>query len=365
MVDFNIALPNFYARDPRTSRTLSTPNMLYYASEAGQQPQRSSPRQEDRIQGGYSIPSTVPIVANIVPAITGTASGSLGVIAVPGVTILDSGRPVQQILGSRQQAVRRGTVNPLSPINSLTSALAGSVNRLINNGLPTGADYRTIPVESYQNYNSSFDPSEDNRVIITDPTGLFIGKSPITEPLTDTGGVLFPYTPQINFSHKANYESESLVHTNYEHMYYKNSSVEAIGITAQFTASNSDEAKYILAVIHFFRSVTKMFYGQDSLAGTPPPILFLDGYGNLMIDHVPVLVTGFDYQLPIDVDYISIDDSRSSVGALVPTSLSITVNLKPTYSRNAISNTFGLDKFVNGSLITGGRPGEAGPGGFI
>jgi len=366
MVDFNIALPNFYARDPRTSRTLSTPNMLYYASEAGQVPSASSQRTLlPQSEVGAAISSAVLTVSNIVPAITGTASGPLGVIAVPGVTILDSGRPVQQILGSRQQAARRGTVNPLSPINSLTSALASSVNRLINNGLPTGADYRTIPVESYQNYNSSFDPSEDNRVIVTDPTGLFIAASPITAPLEDTGGVLFPYTPQITFSHKANYESESLVHTNYEHMYYKNSSVEAIGITAQFTASNSDEARYILAVIHFFRSVTKMFYGQDSLAGTPPPILFLDGYGNLMIDHVPVLVTGFDYQLPIDVDYISIDDSRSSVGALVPTSLSITVNLKPTYSRNTISNTFGLEKFVNGNLITGGRPGEAGPGGFI
>ena len=364
MVEFAATLPNFYARDPRNTRTVgATPtNMLYYSAEVpqariaytGVSPSGQT-RQAQLAQSGVGFPA-------LVPTVTGAVSGPLGITTIPGVTVLDTGRPVREILGSRTKATGRNTVNPLTAV--VNGVIASSVNRLINNNLPSGADYALVPVESYQ-YNGTLDPSEDNRVIITDPTGLFISRSPITAPLAETGGVLFPYTPQITFGHKANYETEPLVHTNYEHMMYRNSTVDNIGISAQFTANNSDEARYVLAVIHFFRAVTKMFYGQDSLAGTPPPVLFLDGFGNLMIDHVPVVVTNFDYQLPQDVDYISIDDSRSNVGALVPTLLNVTIGLKPTYSRNKISNNFGLEKFVNGELITGGRPGEPGPGGFI
>lgn len=358
MVEFAASLPNFYARDPRTARSIGTTptNMLYYSSEV---PQAVVPYTGIAVSG-----ASAPIAGfvDITPVATGIATGPLGLAAIPGVTILDSGRPVREILGSRQRATTRNVVNPLTSIAS--SIVASSINRLANNNLPIGADYSQVPVDTYS-FNSTLDPSEDNRVIITDPTGMFISRSPITAPLSDTGGVLFPYTPQINISHKANYESEPLVHSNYEHLYYRNSTVESIGITGAFTASNSDDARYILAVIHFFRSVTKMFYGQDTLAGTPPPVLFLDGYGNLVLDHVPVVVTSFDYSLPQDVDYISIDDSRSSVGAQVPTQMNINLSLKPTYSRNKISNEFGLERFVNGSLITGGRPGEPGPGGFI
>jgi hypothetical protein len=225
--------------------------------------------------------------------------------------------------------------------------------------LPTGADYGLIPLESYQTYNSSFDPSEDNRVIVTDPTGLFIAASPITAPLEDTGGVLFPYTPQISFSHKANYESESLMHTNYEHMYYKNSSVEAIGISAQFTASNPDEARYILAVIHFFRSVTKMFYGQDDVAGLPPIVCRLEGHGDLMFSYVPVAITNFNITLPSDVDYIS---STNPNNGRVPTMQTMQISARPLYSRSRITNEFSLNKFARGQMLGNTTTGR---GGFI
>lgn len=132
----------------------------------------------------------------------------------------------------------------------------------------------------------------------------------ILYPLRTTGGVLFPYTPQITNSYRANYESTDIVHSNYKQYFYKNSSVDELQITADFTAQSTVEANYVLAVIHFFRSVTKMFYGQDPdgtigpPAGVPPPLCYLYGYGPDQYRNHPLLVSQFSYTLPNDVDYI-------------------------------------------------------------
>lgn len=236
--------------------------------------------------------------------------------------------------------------------------------RLAGSGLPPGADYYAANNSSYE---QSLDTQEDTRVIITDPTRKFVGGS-INAPLQTIGGVLFPYTPTVTFSHKATYDNQALTHSNYDQPFYVNSVVDAIQIQGTFTANDTEEANYVLAVIHFFRSVTKMFYGQDSLAGTPPPVLFLDGYGKIMLNHIPVVITDFQMSLPENVDYISTTSGSSgSQGSdnRVPTELKITVNCKPTYSRNRISNNFGLEKFVNGGLLVNNKPGSGGPGGFI
>jgi hypothetical protein len=55
--------------------------------------------------------------------------------------------------------------------------------------------------------------------------------------------------------------------------------------------------------------------------------------------------------MPNDVDYISC--RVGSQKQKVPTSLSVSISALPTYSRNRISNNFGLSKFAQGSLITG------------
>lgn len=131
----------------------------------------------------------------------------------------------------------------------------------------------------------------------------------ILYPLSVTKGVVFPYTPQIQMLYKANYEVIDVVHSNYKQYFYKNSSVEDINITCTFTAQDTAEANYLLAVMHFFKSVTKMFYGQDNgqgspRAGTPPPLCFLFGLGQFQFSEHPVLINSFSYTLPDDVDYI-------------------------------------------------------------
>jgi hypothetical protein len=222
-------------------------------------------------------------------------------------------------------------------------------------------------------------------------------KSDVLYPLIATDGVLFPYSPQINTSYRANYDPAELTHSNYKMFFYKNSSVDDISITADFTAQDTAEANYMLAVIHFFKSATKMFYGQDTSprAGTPPPLLYLTGYGLHQFQKHPLLLTSFSYNLPNDVDYIRAGSnsqwggvsiaqlssgSKTRLGSsgltpggvgkpaafsglasqdkvtYVPTKISLSLTLVPVVTRNDISKNFSLKDYAAGKLSakTGG-----------
>lgn len=240
------------------------------------------------------------------------------------------------------------------------------------------------------------------------------GDPGILQPLAVTGGVIFPYTPRIEMSYKADYESYALTHSNYRGYFYKSSSVDPVNMTATFTAQDSAEANYLLAVIHFFRSVTKMFYGKDAQRGAPPPLVYLTGLGQYQFNGHPCVVTSFNYQLPSDVDYIrarspNINGTNMltrrdkqdlptnpisgavarlqnlfsgqgiSYGAeicrpppptlglnnptYVPTKLDITLTLLPMQTRSQVTNQFSLQQYATGALL-GGSPGTSGKGGF-
>jgi hypothetical protein len=185
-------------------------------------------------------------------------------------------------------------------------------------------------------------------------------------------------------------------------------------ITGDFTAQNTVEANYMLAVIHFFRSMTKMFYGQDQnpSRGVPPPLCYLSGYGPYQFDNHPVVITNFTYNLPVDVDYITayptnssnaiggidlspytptaarsfspLDRLRSLVssgiskgglppppifqnsqnikeGTRVPTKINIQLSCLPIATRNAVSNKFSLRDYASGKLLRGSvNPGTGG-----
>jgi hypothetical protein len=236
----------------------------------------------------------------------------------------------------------------------------------------------------------------------------------VLKPLAANGGtdgVIFPYTPNITTTYSANYEQYDLVHSNYRGIFYKNSRVGDIQLRGTFTAQDTTEANYLLAVIHFFRSVTKMFYGQDEQRGTPPPICLLNGYGGYQFSDHPVVVSSFNYSLPNDVDYIRTTNPNNfglnlnnrynpsgvslpaggalaglnrllnaipgglSKGALprtpapntvagsvtnnvpasyVPTKMEIDVTLIPVQTRSQVSQQFSLKGFANGDLLKGG-----------
>jgi hypothetical protein len=250
--------------------------------------------------------------------------------------------------------------------------------------------------------------AEDSNYLYNAPTKEEQG---ILAPLNATYGVIFPYTPKIDVSYKANYASEQLTHSNYLSYFYRASSVDSVRISCPFTAQDTTEAAYLLAVIHFFRSATKMFYGQDAQRGAPPPLVFLTGLGQYQFNNHPCVITGFEYSLPADVDYIragspningtdlvvrrtseknnlptgiasSIQDrlkvlfssqgiSKGAVQTVsqgtalvpsfsknsptyVPTKIDISLTMYPIVTRNQASRQFSLRQFANGELVKQG-----------
>ena len=164
----------------------------------------------------------------------------------------------------------------------------------------------------------------------------------------------------------------------------------------------------MLAVIHFFRSVTKMFYGAgDPLRGAPPPLTYLTGLGQYQFNQHPCVVQSFNYTLPSEVDYIRAEapnnngtnlgirrvalgrpsdtrlagtESKPPVGAqfkpgetsaaaaaalsqnvnnllqatYVPTKIEISLVLLPINTRSQVSQQFNMQGFANGQLLKSG-----------
>jgi len=256
---------------------------------------------------------------------------------------------------------------------------------------------RNTQTQATQQDLSNFNSKEDWRVRLSlAPGANYLYKDPdtsvtgILSPLKATNGVIFPYTPAISVAYAAQYDPTTLTHTNYKFYTYNSSSVDQITLSCDFTAQDVFEANYLLAVIHFFRSVTKMFYGQDENPknGTPPPLCYLSGLGAFQFDNHPLAITNFTYSLPTDVDYIragTVQDQPKSTsqsfnsrltgvqpGALpaapqfsgaymvqeptyVPTKIQISITAVPVATRNDVSNHFSLKDYATGMLLRGSK----------
>lgn len=185
---------------------------------------------------------------------------------------------------------------------------------------------------------------------------LYADMSNIMWPLAESGNALvFPFTPQITFTHSAQYNTLDVVHSNYPFLSYENSKVEQINISADFYCENSVDAAYWMAAVHFLRSVTKMAYGESSNAGQPPPVIKLSGYGAYVFNNVPVVVKSFSMDMPKDVDYIGtpVNDGGDLEGApltYAPTKSTFNITLLPIYSRTQVRR-FSLDSFAKGDYV--------------
>lgn len=194
-------------------------------------------------------------------------------------------------------------------------------------------------------------PNKDWRVRISCP--LITSSSAVMAPLTSTDGMVFPYLPQITMSHTANYQQMDIAHINYPFYAYKNSQVDEIQISGKFTVQDRVEADYWLAVVHFLRTITKMFFGTGQHLGNPPPICTLNGYGDFVYKDVSCIIKNFTVTMPNDVDYIQAGQGgSSSTVTYVPVSSEITVTVQPIYSREKIKS-FDLMAFASGQLVLG------------
>lgn len=303
-----------------------------------------------------------------------------------------------------------GAVSALPSITS-PGGLA-SAARLASSGLSAGAEAVGDIMSAVSMFGGSEADENDWRVRLSLPSWTSFKTSPVLKPLKDAGGLIFPYTPQITMRPSASYSKESVTHQNYPFHIYKNSDPGQIEITAPMNVEDPEQALYWIAALHYLRSAAKMFTGNDPKAGNPPPIVFLNGYGNFVFKNVPVVVASFNLTLPKDCDYIStevvgsaagdvagiadsVGDLSNTVGgvfgdafggavgtissivseaagfvgqaagilgsfgvggttsggiAYVPTKSEISVTLNPVYSRNS-ARKFSLDRFVGGGYL--------------
>ena len=368
MVNFNPIPPNYYTRSKVSGATtatsgiqqsgISSSNTGYNGIQTNRS--RSMPGLNNNLSSAINSDNSGYVASiNLNGLVNGSVAGAIGGAAiggaVGGAVGGSTGAAIGAVVGAAASYYNPGILNP-------------TLNRLAISGLPQAGVYTTgidslVPTPDYtSDVYASFTDSNEDRVIISDQTGQFIGTTATFKPLQATGGVLFPYTPIIGLTHRAQYEMEGLLQTNYTMPYYTKSSVDSIQIQGRFTAQNESEANYVLAMINFFRTATKMFYGKSNLTGTPPPVLYLDAYGQNLFDHIPIVISDFQYSMPNDCHYITTKSYKGSNLNKVPVDLNITLTAIPTYSRNNISNNFSLNAFANGDLLSGGK---GGTGGFI
>ena len=323
--------------------------------------------------------------------------------ANPGAASISNNNPVSAtdagLVGPPTSLANAGSIAAAAAANAALVAAGSSTRALL-----TQAQQQQTARQQYQNQAQSGDwrvrlsLAPSSNYLYNDPNC-----GPVLWPLYLTNGVIFPYTPSIDTSYKANYSAYDLTHSNYRGYFYQNSYVDGINIKATFTAQDTAEANYLLAVIHFFRSVTKMFYGQDAERGTPPPLVFLSGLGDYQFNQHPCVVSQFNYNLPADVNYIRAQSVANNgtnqlaararqvtlgnpvsnaiqrlaslgqginPGALtapfsagnlaagnptyVPTKMDISLILLPMQSRSQVSQQFSLKAFANGNLLKGG-----------
>ena len=300
-----------------------------------------------------------------------------------------------------------GTANRLSSAISagFNSGGVASAIRAIN--LPAAGEAIGDVLGAIAEFTDS-DNANDWRVRLSLAKWTSFKSSPVLKPLKDAGGLIFPYTPKINIASSASYGSLSPVHSNYMFQNFKHSDPGTISITAPMYVSDTAEGLYWIAMVHYLRSLTKMFTGSDPKAGNPPPIIMLNGYGNYVFKNIPVVVKSMTVSLDSTCDYISvpvvgsaageiegiadsIGGTASALGGLfggsvasvagavgsiaggigqiaglagslgfsgsvsggtahVPTKSSFVIQLQPIYSRNS-SRKFSLDRFVSGGYL--------------
>ena len=280
----------------------------------------------------------------------------------------------------------------------------GSAIRSLN--IPAGAEAVGDIVSAVASFGGDAN-SNDWRVRLSIANWSSFKTSPVLAPLTQAGGLVFPYTPSITINSSAKYSPIQTTHTNYTFQAYQNSDPGSIHIDAPMYVEDANQALYWIAMVHYLRSLTKMFTGSDAKAGNPPPIIYLNGYGNYVFKNIPVVVTKMSITLDSASDYIGcnvvgsmaseIASMTESLGGLantiggvvnglggiaktagdvlggvgqvagalgtfglggtvgggtahVPTKSSFSIDLQPVYSRDSVRK-FSLDRFVTGGYM--------------
>jgi hypothetical protein len=303
-----------------------------------------------------NLTSSVRGVAGNLGGVVGSAQSALGGI---GNNISSSVggalNTLQSVAGSTSNITAdiSGTLNKLTGGNlagglqslaGTISSAAGMLNNILSlkrgANLPSGAE---AFIRQGTAIKLAPGAKNDWRVRITCQWNIF--NSPLFSLLEETGGVVWPYMPNITVSTKADYTPINTIHSNYTNYAYKGSMVDDIQISGEFSCETETDAAYWIAATTFFKTATKMFFGQGEFAGNPPLVCNLTGYGSSIFDKVPVIIKSFSVDLKDDVNYIRCNTFGTNTWVPVLSTISITVS--PVYNRQRLRQ-FNLQDYAKG-----------------
>jgi hypothetical protein len=245
---------------------------------------------------------------------------------------------------------------------------------------------------------SAITASPDMRIRLAalNPAAVY-QNSPIMSILSQTNGMLFPYTPSITVTQGVDYAAIQLVHSNTDYQAYTRTPSVKISINGKFTVQNQREGQYAMAAIHFLRTVSKSYFGEkDAMttnsaaspltntantpisglmspssnagggnAGLPPPVLLFSGYGNLMFNNLRVILTNHTYTFDETMDTVPVIISSqgfNSLGALLggatsggivrlPAMFTLSCELTVIQTPKRMRKVFSFEDFANGKLM--------------
>jgi len=237
----------------------------------------------------------------------------------------------------------------LASLAGQISSAAGVLNNLLSvargKNLPAGAELFSA-TGSFVELKAN--PANDWRVKLNANFGLF-GNA--FQRLSDTGGFCWPYLPNITVSTKANYTQIDPVHSIQPFYAYKNSQVDDIQISGEFSVETELDAEYWIQATTFLKTATRMFYGQGENVGNPPIICNLNGYGARVFNGVPVIIKSFSVDFKEDVNYMKYNSSDGAP-TWVPVLSNISVTVSPIYNRSRLRQ-FNLKDYARGNTVAG------------
>lgn len=269
-------------------------------------------------------------------------SGSSGLDAALGAI----GTGLALVAGIK--SIGAGIQSAISGIQEAAGQLNNVLSKVRAKNLPAGAEvYKEVSRTQVQ---SSSDL--DWRVRLSFDYNAVFGSS-IFKPLDNTGGLVWPYIPRVTIGYRANYTSVDPIHNNFPFQAYKNSVVDDVQISGEFSVQTASDAAYWIAATHFLKTATKMFYGTGNaeLTGNPPIICRLSGYSNFVFNNVPVVIKSYNVELPEDVNYIN--TVINGTNHWVPTLSTVSVTVTPVYNRERLRK-FSLKDFAKGGELSKG-----------
>jgi hypothetical protein len=308
------------------------------------------PPATETTQPAAETPPPPPSTEQAEAVVTAQVQTDTAAVTNPSQSEIDSAAKIEAagIVDTSNQVVDERAENRAKNVQPYVDE---STSRAAAAGLSAGAEKDAPPPTSVTVVNRQGSKmGKDFRVRLRVPA-KYLEPGGMTAPLISLGGIIFPYTPTISYEAKADYGASNPMHSNFAVNFYQRSSISAISITGKFSVQNTKDAEIYLATMHLLKALIRMRSGGanngDKDSGAPPPVCRLDGYGTMMLENAPVVITSYRAEFPDSVDYFTVsltNDKKSSV----PTLSTIAITCLPMYSREEMQK-FSVTGYLNGS----------------